>query len=227
MAKVKFGAIITDSRGKIGGTILKLGRWGVELRRSSLPRAARTARQMLQGALLSATSPLWTEDLTESERQAWRDLAATQDTTDQWGATYPLTGIALFTRVNTQRMAAGLSPLITAPADQAVTSPTLASLTITAGPTLTVAWTPNPAPANHRVKIWLTPPMSAGTSVAQHRYLLIDTSSAAPSSPLDVSAEYLAVFSGLSSGKKVYGDLAFWNQTTGALSPKLPMSDVM
>lgn len=226
MARVKFGSIITDSRGKIAGTFLRLTHWGVQLNRAAQRKTQLTTRQLIQGAILGSTAPVWSEQLTETEREDWRALAATQTSVDQWGDTYPLTGIALFTRVNSQRIAAGLPILTTAPADQAVTAPLTATLTIGAGPTLSVAFTATPAPTNHRVKIWATAPMSQGTSVAQRRSHLLKISSVAAASPIDFTAEYLAIFGSLPAGKKVYCELAFWNQATGAQSPKLLTNDI-
>jgi len=160
-----------------------------------------------------------------ADQEDWRTLAATQFTIDAWGNARALTGITLFTRVNSARIAAGLSLITTAPADQAVTTPLTATLTITAGPTLSVAWTTTPAPANHRVRIYCTRPMNLGTSVAQKKYQLVTMTAAAAASPADITAAYTAVFGAPPTGKRIYAQVAFWNQTNGALSARLYTSD--
>jgi hypothetical protein len=225
MALIKFGSIITDSRGKIGGTVMRMTRWGNTLNIKARTTAARTARQITIGAILGTAASDWNTTLTESEREDWRALAATQFSIDVWGNSRALTGIALFTRVNSARIQAGLSPLTTAPADQAVTAPLTATLTITAGPTLSVAWTATPAPANHRVRIYCTRPMNVGTSVAQKKYQWVTMTAAAAASPADITADYEATFGTPPAGKRIYAQLAFWNQTNGALSPRLYTSD--
>jgi hypothetical protein len=221
MALIKFGSIITDSRGKVGGLVLRMTRWGNTLNVKARTTAARTARQAIAGAILSNTATDWNTTLSESEREDWRTLAATQFSIDAWGNARALTGIALFTRVNSARLAAGLSLITTAPADQAVTTPLTATLTITAGPTLSIAWTTTPAPANHRVKIYCTRPMSQGTIVAQKKYQFVQLSAAAAASPLDITAAYTALFGPPQGGRRIYAQLAFWNQTNGAQSARL------
>lgn len=225
MALIKFGSIITDSRGKIGGTVLRMTRWGNTLNVKARTTAARTARQVTIGAVLGTAASDWNTTLSESEREDWRTLAATQFSIDAWGNSRALTGLALFTRVNSARISAGLSPLTTAPADQAVTTPLTATLTITAGPTLSVAWTTTPAPTDHRVRIYCTRPMSVGTSVAMKKYQLVTMTAAAAGSPADITAAYTALFGAPATGKRIYAQVAFWNQSNGALSPRLYTSD--
>lgn len=221
MALVKFGGIITDSRGAIEGIVYKLTRWGHIVTKKTSPSPGPTPAQSLQRTYLEETVREWDQLLSESERQDWISLAATVDETDPWGTTYPLTGITLYTRINTKRRYAGLSTLTTAPGDQVVTAPLTVDLTAPAGTALEIAWTATPAPANHRVRIYATAPLNPGVSVAQRLYGLVLQTAAAESSPVDFTTEYQARYPLPFAGKKVFAQLSFWNSTNGAESPRL------
>lgn len=221
MARLKFGAIITDSRGAIGGQQIKGTAFGTVLMTRGNPTNRRTTLQQNNRASVGEISAAWTRDLSDSERIDWTALGATQTHTDTWGTTYPLGGATLFTRLNVKRLAAGLSMLTTAPSDQVVTSPLTATGSISAGPTLEVAYTTAPSPTNHRVRIYGARQQSAGTSTAQARYKLLKISAASPSSPIDITAEYETAFGPIIAGRKIFIQLSFWNSVNSAESERL------
>jgi len=221
MAKLKFGSIITDSRGAIGGQQIKGTRFGPIIMPRTYVTNRHTTAQGLQRALVTNITRNWTSTLTDAERQDWRDLAAANPQTDIWGSTFQLAGIDMFLRLNIRRFLAALSYFTTAPSDQVVTSPLTATLSSVAGPTLTLAWTATPAPTNHHVRIYTARQQSAGTSVATKRYRLTELSSAGAASPLNIKAPYETRFGPLTAGKKIFAQLSFWNSINGAESPRI------
>jgi len=221
MARIQFGAVITDSRGKISGHQIKGTRYGAIIMLKGNPSNKRSTSQQEQRATIGNLSRQWITELTDSERTDWNILATTQNHIDTWGNTYPLTGNVLFTKLNVKRQAAALSPLTTAPADQTVTNPVTATAVISAGPTLELDYTTAPAPANHRVRIYAAAPQSPGTTTAQGRYSLLMVTAASPSAPIDITAEYEARFGAITAEKKIFLQMSFWKSTNAAESPRL------
>lgn len=164
---------------------------------------------------------MWSVVLTDAERADWNALAATQTHTDTWGFSTPLTGTLLFLRLNARRLAAQLSIITTAPADQVVTAPLTATANYSAGPTIEVSYTNAPAPANHRVRIYATAPQSTGVSNVDGRYRLLQITAASPSSPIDITSAYLARFGTPAAGKRIFIQLSFWKSTNAAESALL------
>jgi hypothetical protein len=224
MARVQFGSIITDSRGRLGGTVLRSTHYGLTINTLARPRNSQTSRQRSQRARVASISAAWTTTLTDEERADWITLGAANPISDTWGNDYPLTGIAIYMRVNSKRLAAGLSRQDTAPADQSVTAITTATLTTAAGPTLGIAWTATPAPTNHRLKLYVSPPLNPGVTNAAGKLFLILITAAAASSPVDLTSIYEGIFGPLLTGRKIIAQATFFNQANGAESPPVETS---
>lgn len=100
--------------GSLGGLTASHNRGGQYLRRRSVPVNPNTARQQAVRAILGSLVQAWSDDLTESERQAWRDYAAAVPRTDVLGQTITLTGQQWFIATNTPRLQQELSGLTVA-----------------------------------------------------------------------------------------------------------------
>jgi hypothetical protein len=221
MARIQFGSVITDSRGKLNGHQIRGTRWGQILQLKGMPTNRQTERQQQQRAAAANIAQTWIDGLTQAERDEWTALAATQLIVDRWGYSTPMTGSLLFLRLNARRLAASLSMLITAPADQVVTAPLTAVATFTAGPTIEIAYTTAPAPTNHRVRVYATEPQSPGVTNVDGRYRLLLVTAASPSSPIDVTAAYVDRFGTPPAGRRLHFKISFWKSTNSAESPAL------
>jgi len=221
MAKIKFGSVITDSRGSIGGHTFKWSRWGNILTNKAKPRQSQTARQTFIQANFATLSKRWWTELTASERTAWRELAAANPKANVWGDEYALTGLAYFIRINQRLHAAGLTQTNTAPANQTVTSPVTATITASAPSTIAIDFTATPVPTDHITYLFATPPLSPGRLNLDGDFYFLGAGALAQTSPWNLAALYAARFGPIITGRQYAALLAFLNTDNGALSPAL------
>src|SRR3546814_20356183 len=75
MAKVKFGALMTDARGKLGGHVFSKNRAGSYLRTKVTPVNPQTSYQTSVRALFGAISPQWS-GLSQAVRDSFNGAVA-------------------------------------------------------------------------------------------------------------------------------------------------------
>ena len=219
MAKIKFGSIITDSRGRIGGQVIRGGANGPILYQPRNPTDRKTNASSIARSLFATYSKQYWTLLTAGERDDWRALAAANPYTNIWGDEYALTGLAYYVKLNTRLVSAGEPDITTAPADQAVTAITTLSLAATAPNDLTVTWTASPIPADHSLYIFASPVLSPAITNYNRQWKLIATLATATASPQNVYTEYAAKYRALIATKQYAIKAAFLHTTNAALSP--------
>lgn len=99
MAKIKFGMMMTDARGKLGGQVFSKNRSGAYVRTKVTPVNPRTADQQANRSLLGSLSAMWS-GLTESQRSAWNGAVESWQKTNVFGDLTKPTGKNLFTSLN-------------------------------------------------------------------------------------------------------------------------------
>src|SRR6056297_1294291 len=97
--KMKFGALVTDGRGKIGGQVASKNRYGSYLRTKVTPSNPQTASQLNVRSVLAALSSGW-RDLTQAQRDGWNAAVLDFQKTNVFGDTITPTGKNLYTRLN-------------------------------------------------------------------------------------------------------------------------------
>lgn len=190
MAKLKFGAVISDARGSIEGVTFSKGRAGSFARRRVVPRAQVTAFNSAVRVRLANFARRWFGSLTAIQRTAWIALAVANPVTDVFGNTHILSGQQLYIRVNQLRAQAGLVALDVAPADQAVTGLITMIVTATAPATLSISFTVTPLSAGHRLYIFASPSLSPGRIATKADMKFIGVSALAQASPYAAGAQY-------------------------------------
>lgn len=218
MAKIKYGAIITDSRGSIGGHSLTATRWGPQIITKPLPRGSRTTAQTLSAARFANLAKNWWEGLSPAQRTAWRALAASAPRPNVWGTEYPLTGLSLYIGLNAQLAVAGLAMTDDAPADQFVTAPATVTLSVTAPSTASITWTTTPLPTDHILYARVAGPLSPGITNISGRYKHLGVSGGSQSSPWDVSSLFSSKLGTLITGRLYAVQVAMLNTSNAALS---------
>ena len=119
--KLKFGAIITDGRGKIGGHVASKNRAGAYLRTKVTPSNPNTVAQMQARSILASLSQAW-QTLTESQRSGWNDAVKEWGTTDIFGDIKKPSGINLFVKLNANLISVGFPMLSDVPRKMEVPS---------------------------------------------------------------------------------------------------------
>lgn len=99
MAKCKFGMMMTDARGKLGGHVFTKNRSGAVIRTKVTPTNPKTDAQAGARSALGISSAQWS-NLSESQREAWIARAALQSKTNIFGDQYFASGKNLFVGVN-------------------------------------------------------------------------------------------------------------------------------
>lgn len=104
MAKIKFGMMMTDARGKLGGQVFSKNRSGAYVRTKVTPVNPRSISQQANRSLLGSLSSLWS-GLTDVQRNAWNGSVETWQKTNVFGDLQKPTGKNLFTSLNKVRKA--------------------------------------------------------------------------------------------------------------------------
>lgn len=221
MAKIRWGAIITDSRGRVGGTTLKLGPYGSVMQSATHPPRKLTPHATTAKAIFATYSKRWWSELTSTQRDDWRTLAAANPITNPWGDEFPLTGHAYYVKLNSRLTAAGLATTDDAPADQSVLSLSTVSMTATAPDSLEITFTPTPIPTAYLGYLFATPPRSPGATNFSGRLVFLGTIPASTASPVEVGALYTARLGQIYTGRNYAVSLALLNQANAALSPPI------
>lgn len=101
MAKVLYGIIGAELRGKLGGAVFSRNRYGAYVRNKTSPVQPRSPAQMLIRAAFTQISQAWRDILIPAERAAWDDYAKQTQKSDVFGNKGNLTGAVMFVRYNT------------------------------------------------------------------------------------------------------------------------------
>lgn len=221
MAKIKFGAMMVDARGKLGGHVFSKNRGGAYLRTKVTPSNPQTEDQVAQRALLATFSQSW-KGLTEAQRTAWNGAVGQYATTNVFGDTVNPTGATLHTKLNINVALAGGSAILVPPLPVGIASPAGVSVTATVtGSAVEIDWTSGAVPAGVTRIVEATPQMSPGIYNANNRFRVITTLAAATVTGEDVGAEYVAKFGALVAGQKLFIRIKDINITTGEVSQSL------
>lgn len=99
MARIKFGMMMTDARGKLGGHVFTKAKSGATIRTKVTPLNPKTSAQSEARSALGANSQAW-RILSETQRLAWNSAAQEVSKTNAFGDTYFPSGKNYFTAVN-------------------------------------------------------------------------------------------------------------------------------
>ena len=213
--KTKFGAIIVDGRGKIGGHVASKNRAGSYLRTKVTPVNLQSVAQTGVRNVFTGFAQGW-RGLTEDQRAAWNAATSDYGRTDVFGDLKIPTGFNLYQRLNNNLQQIGVAALTLPPLPQSVEVVAIGALSIAeVAATMSLAYTPSPG-TNTKVKVWATAPMSAGKSFVKGSYRLISTFTGETASPLNLAAAYIDKFGSIGvAGQKVFVQLQAVNETTG------------
>lgn len=219
MSKIKWGAIVVDGRGKLGGHVFTKTRSGATMRTKVTPVNPQSPAQAAARSRLGSQSQAW-RGLTEEQRIAWNDLAARTSKTNIFGDQYFPTGKNLFTGLNSNLMLVQELPISAAP--ELAEMPVVISM----APVVSVAATEialnivtEGATGQASLVIEATAQQSAGRFNFDGSYRVI----AAPGSTEDaevVWSNYVAKFGVPSVGSKIGFRVYYVNSVTGQASPR-------
>jgi len=112
--KVKFGMIVTDGSGKLGGQVMSSNKGGKYIRTKVTPSNPNTVAQQTARAILSSLSTNWA-GLSDTQRASWNGAVSGYATTDIFGDIKNPSGFNLYVKLNANLSNAGLTLLVVAP----------------------------------------------------------------------------------------------------------------
>lgn len=209
--KIKWGALVVDGRGKIGGHVAARNRSGAYMRTKVTPNNPQTGYQTEARGRLATLSSSWRE-LSQAQRDAWNSAVVDFEKTNVFGDLVKPTGKNLFTGLNINMLLIGLSimnvpPL---PADTISFEDPDLTASVANGPELE-----GTSDTNMHYKIEATPSLSPGIGFFKNKFKQIGFMEGAGESTWNLKTEYEERFGPLVLGQKVAFRLTAVNSTTG------------
>lgn len=218
---IKWGAFITEGRGKAGGTVFSKSRSGAYARNKVTPVNRRTNAQQARRSILALFAQNW-RALSESQRNTWNTAASNGYTaTNIFGDTIKRSGIGLYVGLNINLNLVGESPLTEAPVQGSVASPLAFAPAAAAGANTifmncTFDGATDVVPANTHIVVLSSGPVSAGINFVSSKLRVIGyLDPADDTGTLNVNADYEAIFGATVAGQKIFFAVVAINATTG------------
>ena len=108
--KIRFGSIVTDGSGKLGGHVYSKNRGGNYVRTNVVPSNPRTAAQVLARSRFGQASSGW-KALTAQQREAWEEFARSNPYTDSLGQQRHLSASSAYTRSSNNLLTVDKAPI--------------------------------------------------------------------------------------------------------------------
>ena len=202
MAKIKFGMMMTDARGKLGGQVFSKNRAGSYIRTKTTPVNPQTQAQMASRQLLGSLSTGWNA-LSASAIQAWNEAVDNWKSTDIFGDIKVPTGKNLYTALNKNSLGAGGSAISLPPEKMELdTIPSVGATFDISEEELEL--TIKTVPANHILQVWATPPVNEGVSYVKNKLRVIANVTVGPVTGGDMWLAYVAKFGAPVLGQKIF-----------------------
>jgi hypothetical protein len=225
--KLKFGAIITDGRGKIGGHVASKNRSGAYLRTKVTPVNRRSIAQTSVRGRLASIATAW-RGLNAAVIIAWNKAVSDYTKTDIFGDSRNPTGFTLYQKLNNNSLRNGGAAITTPPLPVAV--PFLSALSATAvhAGAVIITFAATPVPAGHAYEVRATKALSAGINFVKSEFRIIASLAAAEASPYTATGDYNAVFgSPGAAGQKIFFEVKVINLATGQAGASVQCSCIL
>lgn len=223
MALIKFGMMMTDARGKLGGQVFTKTRSGATVRTKVTPVNNKTIAQGAVRNRLAGFSRGWSE-LTEAQRASWIGAVDSFKRTNVFGDLYAPSGRSLYISINSNIANVGGVALSTAPASTEVTGLVEFNSEMQANQLLINGATTRETLAGDMLVIEATAQNNAGryNFSGQYRQVIViplvvgdDTFEG------DIMTAYVAKFGDITTKKKVSIRGYVINSNQGVASPRL------
>lgn len=217
MAKIMFGSLATDARGKIAGIVYSKNAAGAYVRQKVSPTQALTARRGLVRERVTNLSKYWSMTLTPAQVLAWNAFAKNNPVSDVFGRSQTLSGIQTFVRLNGVILNCGGTQIDDPPTSLTISGIVTLTAAAAAGtPAFTIAYTPTPLDTNVKLSVYATQQLPTGRTFAKPYLRWIFASAAAAASPANILSAYTAKFGALVAGSRIGVNVNAVDATTGA-----------
>ena len=202
MAKIKFGAMMVDASGKLGGQVFAKNRGGSYIRTKTTPLNPQTTAQMSIRGIFASISSAWST-LTDVQRNSWNNFVGDYARTDVFGDLRNPSGKNLFQRLNQNLAISGQSliDVCTTPSEVPFADVVSAVGSVGSG-TLEVATAGDTT--GSKVVVWATPQLSQGTKFVKNKLRQIEAFAGGSAITADIYNSYVAKFGAASEGANIY-----------------------
>jgi hypothetical protein len=219
MAKIKFSAVVSDARGKIGGNVFARNASGAYIRSFAMPVNPNTAKQQAVRTSFANLISSW-KSISAVKQQLWEDMTPQYPYNNSLGEASKYTGQQLYNHLNMNLKTANATVLEVPLVPQTFTNTSVVSveMVLTAGVLTTgeVAVV-TAGSATETVIVEVTTSLSGGiTKPAKglFRKVLVQDAAAA-GSDIEFLAEYIALYGSPELGAKVFCRVFLINDNTG------------
>lgn len=202
MAKIKFGMMMTDARGKLGGQVFSKNRGGSYIRTKVTPSNPQTVMQSFVRGNLGSLSSGW-NSLTAVQIAQWNSSVDEWQSTDVFGDIKKPTGKNLFVKLNLNLLNTGQSTINTPPLKMDL--PVIPSLGITINKTTeTITISDLPVFTAGRFLIEACAPVSRGVNFVKNKFRVIAFESVTAAGDVDVSDQYINRFGSVANAENIF-----------------------
>jgi len=213
--KIKFGALVVDGRGKVGGHVASKNRAGSYIRTKVTPVNPNTSYQAGVRNALATQSAAWGA-LTEAQRLQWNDAVAAYQKTDIFGDLKKPSGFNLFQMLNNNLVRIGESALTVPPLPQEIPIIETGVLTAATGAAIEVTFTNDPVITDSEVEVSATPALSPGVSFVKSEFRRIGLMPAIVANVTTLTTIYGAKFGAVgAAGQKIFVQMKQISKTSG------------
>ncbi len=225
--KMKFGAIVVDGRGKIGGHVASKNRAGAYLRTKVTPVNPNTVYQAEVRNRLSQLSTAW-GGLTAAQRTQWDNAVDAYKKTDVFGDLKNPSGFNLHQRLNNNLIRIGEAAILVPPLPVELPPITTGVLVATNAGVMTLTFTADPDVAASKVEIEATPALSPGKSFVKSEFRRIGNMPTLVAHVADIAALYIAKFGAIGAvGQQIFVRLKQVSDATGQAGIPVIYKDII
>lgn len=202
MAKIKFGMMMTDARGKLGGQVFSKNRGGAYVRTKVTPSNPQTLAQSIVRSNLGTISQAWNA-ISAQQIADWNSAVENWKSTDIFGDIKIPSGKNLFTKLNVNLLNTLQPIVLDVPEKTAVSvSPDI----IVNYDATTPAWTfPNLPPlTTGQYQIEATPAVPNGVSYVKNRFRVVAVANTPALAASEMLTGYAAKFGAPALGDKIF-----------------------
>ena len=192
MARVTYGALVTELAGSIGGLTFQQNSSGPIARLRTRQPLNPSLKQSDQQTTLASLVSHW-PTLSAAEKTSWDDLAAAHTHFNPWGEEKTLNGFQWFLSCNLNNLSCGWVILDTAPAYASVSPPNEFTLSADADDfdiDIAAGWNPGTS----KILIYATPPLRQSSIKLRRSLFLLDSYTGGNITNRDILSVYETLF---------------------------------
>lgn len=216
MAKIKFGMMMTDASGKLGGQVFSKNRGGSYVRTKSTPVNRQSSAQMNVRGIFASISSRWSS-LSESARESFNGFVGDYSRTDIFGDLRNPSGKALFQRLNQNALISGQAQIDVCVSPESVPFANLKQAELELADTIFILEAEGNL-TGAKVVVWATPSLSLGTKFVKNRLRQLVVLDGNNNTGYDIYSAYIARFGVPVVGANVHVGIRVIN-SNGQASP--------